>query len=430
MQKSKKPRIFICYAKEDREGAGEVYEMLELAGGEPWIDQHNLLPGDDWEGEIQAAVSTSNAFVVCLSKRFDKVGYRQTEIRLAFKALDKRPPGKGFIVPYVLEPCDIPAWCEGFHVGDPSSPTSFDQLIRAINKHCQANLNTLTSSKLPFESRKGYSSSTALSAELTQVLESNDPQEILERFRKAPIEQKLRLKETIYKRLCAWISMLDESGNLLEKLLLLCDKIRIPEAIPQLLGLCKSGLIGHPREKELRRFSLRIISNIGTTLTLQDLFVRFLYDADYTDIALRGLTKRGWSKFIWAFPISIKAVGNDRRQAFLKRAVRTIFWEDLQSGSARFGLIEKIFQQDASYPLVQVLKLLRDWAGLTYYFSPDSDVIVNMSIGFSKSNELYTIGRMSSSQLNRFVLDRLLIEQAEIGMTFNRAGGLLDDLLK
>ena len=33
MQKSKKPRIFICYAKEDREGAGEVYEMLELAGG-------------------------------------------------------------------------------------------------------------------------------------------------------------------------------------------------------------------------------------------------------------------------------------------------------------------------------------------------------------------------------------------------------------
>lgn len=133
----KHPKVFICHSKKDASTAEELFQHLSAAGAEPWLDKKNLVLGDDWEREVIKAVAAADAFVVCLRPGFDDIGFRQKEVRLAIEALKLRPPGRGFIIPFVLEPCTLPDWCKRFHAGsDLSKPTTHEELIQAIEKHC------------------------------------------------------------------------------------------------------------------------------------------------------------------------------------------------------------------------------------------------------------------------------------------------------
>ena len=115
----------------------DLYSYLKRAGAEPWLDKVNLVLGDNWERELKDAVLAADAFVVCLRPGFDEIGFRQREVRWAMEALELRPPGRGFIIPLIIEPCELPEWCRPFHAGsDRSRPTRFDEVLRAIEKHC------------------------------------------------------------------------------------------------------------------------------------------------------------------------------------------------------------------------------------------------------------------------------------------------------
>ncbi len=39
--------VFISYAREDFTHAERLYNELKKAGFEPWLDKHNLIPGQD-----------------------------------------------------------------------------------------------------------------------------------------------------------------------------------------------------------------------------------------------------------------------------------------------------------------------------------------------------------------------------------------------
>ena len=137
----KKPKVFICYMKRDVAKAEELFEYLSVAGADPWLDTQSLNLGDVWEDEIKKAVSESDAFVVCLRPEFDTIGFRQKEIRLALETLQMRPSETGFIIPFIIEPCELPIWSKRFHAGaHHSDPSTLKDLIAAVNKHCNANL--------------------------------------------------------------------------------------------------------------------------------------------------------------------------------------------------------------------------------------------------------------------------------------------------
>lgn len=133
----KRPKVFIGYAKQDEAKAAELFDELESAGADPWVDTRKLVHGDDWEHEIKKAVAAAEAFVACLRPEFDNIGFRQKEIRWALDALKLRPPGRGFIIPFIIEACTLPDWCGPIHAGsDISKPTTVDDLLRAVEKHC------------------------------------------------------------------------------------------------------------------------------------------------------------------------------------------------------------------------------------------------------------------------------------------------------
>lgn len=132
-----RPKVFICHSKQDTARAEELYDELLGAGADPWVDKKKLVLGDAWELEIKKAVAEADAFVVCLRPGFDEIGFRQKEVRWAVEAVELRPPGRGFIIPFIVEPCPLPDWCKSLHAGaDLSRPTTIEDLMRAVEKHC------------------------------------------------------------------------------------------------------------------------------------------------------------------------------------------------------------------------------------------------------------------------------------------------------
>lgn len=107
-------KVFVSYAKEDRGRALQYYELLAQEGAEPWMDVKKLLPGQNWEAEIERAFSEANVVVLLLSKRsVDKRGFVQREANDAIERLRYKQPTDIYVIPLLLEPCDIPGHISG-----------------------------------------------------------------------------------------------------------------------------------------------------------------------------------------------------------------------------------------------------------------------------------------------------------------------------
>lgn len=98
-------KVFVSYAKEDRDRALQYYELLAQEGAEPWMDVKKLLPGQNWEAEIERAFSEANVVVLLLSKRsVDKRGFVQREANDAIERLRYKQPTDIYVIPLLLEP--------------------------------------------------------------------------------------------------------------------------------------------------------------------------------------------------------------------------------------------------------------------------------------------------------------------------------------
>jgi formylglycine-generating enzyme required for sulfatase activity len=126
-------RVFVCYASEDKSRVRELCRRLRDDGFEPWLDDEQLLPGQDWELEISAAVRSSDAVMVCLSTAsVGKVGYVQKELRLVLDAAEYQPEGRIFVVPVRLEPCPVPSRLSRLQFADLFVDDGYERLKAAL----------------------------------------------------------------------------------------------------------------------------------------------------------------------------------------------------------------------------------------------------------------------------------------------------------
>ncbi len=102
-------RVFLCHASADKEPVRALYRRLRDDGLQPWLDEEDLQPGQQWRREIPKAVRAADIVLVCLSNRsIAKSGYVQKEIAIALDAAEERPEGTIYIVPTWLEECEVP----------------------------------------------------------------------------------------------------------------------------------------------------------------------------------------------------------------------------------------------------------------------------------------------------------------------------------
>ncbi|MDT7541941.1 MAG: hypothetical protein QOE33_1845 [Acidobacteriota bacterium] len=133
--------VFLCHASDDKSDVRELYKALQRDGFDPWLDEEDLLAGQDWSYQISRAVRDSDVVVACLSENsVSKAGYVQKEIKLALDVADEQPEGAIFIIPFKLEKCEVPDrlrrwhWIElDLHWSSLDKTSGYEKLVEALH---------------------------------------------------------------------------------------------------------------------------------------------------------------------------------------------------------------------------------------------------------------------------------------------------------
>jgi hypothetical protein len=134
-----KLRVFLCHASQDKPSVRELYQRLEAEGWiDPWLDEEKLLPGQDWDLEIEKAVEAADVVIVCVSNRsVTKEGYVQKEIRKVLDIALEKPEETIFIIPLRLDECELPRRLRTWHYVDyfPAAQRSraYQRLLQSLH---------------------------------------------------------------------------------------------------------------------------------------------------------------------------------------------------------------------------------------------------------------------------------------------------------
>src|SRR4026207_1125772 len=130
-------KVFLCHASADKTAVRELYQRLSKDGVDAWLDKEKLLPGQDWEYEIRKAVREADLVLVCLSKQFNQVGFRQKEVRWALDTAMEQPEGEVFIIPARLEECETPSSLRKLQWVDLFEESGYRRLMLALQARAQ-----------------------------------------------------------------------------------------------------------------------------------------------------------------------------------------------------------------------------------------------------------------------------------------------------
>jgi hypothetical protein len=110
MPSNRSLRVYLSCSSHDIAAAREYYQKLRAAGWiDPWLEEEDLLPGQDSRLEIEKAVRAADVVLIFLSNRsVSQEGNLQRELKLALDVADEKPEGAVFVIPIRLDDCSTP----------------------------------------------------------------------------------------------------------------------------------------------------------------------------------------------------------------------------------------------------------------------------------------------------------------------------------
>jgi len=136
--KNRKLRVFLCHSSQDKNTVRELYQRLLAEGWlDPWLDEEKLLPGQNWDMEIEKAVENADTVIVCLSNNsVSKEGYIQRELKFVLDIALEKPEDTIFIIPLRLDNCEPPrrlrAWQYANYFPVSDRENSFIRLLASL----------------------------------------------------------------------------------------------------------------------------------------------------------------------------------------------------------------------------------------------------------------------------------------------------------
>ncbi len=165
-------KVFLCHSSNDKPAVRELYQKLRAEPWiQPWLDEEELLGGQDFDLEINKATHNADAIIICLSKiSVKKEGYVNKEIRRALDIAQEKPEGVIYVIPLRLDNC-IPSFeqLKKLQWVDYFSPNAHEKLLKSL----QARADSLG---LKFEFN------TPREKEKTAAITSNATEKYLEDF--------------------------------------------------------------------------------------------------------------------------------------------------------------------------------------------------------------------------------------------------------
>ena len=102
-------KVFLSYAKEDKEFILECYEELKRKGFSPWMDEHDLLPGQAWDSCLKANMKSTDVVLIFMSSvSVEKIGYVQREMKYFVDKRKDFPDDYIYIIPIQIDDCTVP----------------------------------------------------------------------------------------------------------------------------------------------------------------------------------------------------------------------------------------------------------------------------------------------------------------------------------
>ena len=116
----------------------ELYRQLRTAGVQPWFDEEDLLPGQDWQQAIRKAVRETDAVIVCLSPpALTTAGQVHKQMKAALDIADEQPEAAIFVIPAQLEACELPERLRHLYPVKLNVAGGFARLLRALQQRAQ-----------------------------------------------------------------------------------------------------------------------------------------------------------------------------------------------------------------------------------------------------------------------------------------------------
>ncbi|WP_400765802.1 toll/interleukin-1 receptor domain-containing protein [Methylosinus sporium] len=102
--------IFVSYASPDRHRVLPIADWLEQQGLNIWMDAKRLMPGQNWDFEINRALDKSCIILIFISSNsIDRRGYIQKELRAALDKAKEKLIDDIYIIPIIIDiDLDIP----------------------------------------------------------------------------------------------------------------------------------------------------------------------------------------------------------------------------------------------------------------------------------------------------------------------------------
>ena len=138
MSETHKLRVFLCHTTQDKPIIRQLSERLEAEGWiDPWVDEEKLVPGMDWNAEVEKAVSNSDAIIVCLSKHaLPENKYIQRELKFVVDHALEKAHHPIFMIPIRLDDCEIPRHVQSWQYFDFSvydgRRQAYNRLIKSL----------------------------------------------------------------------------------------------------------------------------------------------------------------------------------------------------------------------------------------------------------------------------------------------------------
>lgn len=185
---NKRLKVVLAYASQDKDKALEIYKKLSVYEWiEPWIGAEELLGGDDWRLTIEQTIEEANVVLVCLSNiSITKEGYVQREIHYALDISMEKPAGTTYLLPILLEKCEIPRSLKDFKNFYVPNKNEFSEMIDLLQKR----LEQINSYESPYNvGKRQISLTTQLNRPLKIFLsyshtDLKDVQKLYERLKK------------------------------------------------------------------------------------------------------------------------------------------------------------------------------------------------------------------------------------------------------
>lgn len=130
-----KLRVFLCHASEDKPIVRKLYKKLFAERWiDPWLDEEKLLPGQNFDLEINKATRDADVIIICLSNdSVMKEGYVNREIRRALDIAEEKLEGEIFIIPLRLDDCAPPfEQLKKLHWVDYFENNGYEKLIKSL----------------------------------------------------------------------------------------------------------------------------------------------------------------------------------------------------------------------------------------------------------------------------------------------------------